>query len=154
MSACGSVRSVEDDPALRELYVDVLRDEGWLVQQAGDGVEALDLVAAGSPPCVVVLNLVDNAVKYSPGGGEVLIEVADEGGHATVSVTDNGIGIPGSELGGIFEPYRRGSNASMLRGIALGLAGCRAVLEQLGGELTVESTEGVGSTFRVRLPRR
>ena len=102
----------------------------------------------------VLDNLVDNAVKYSPTGGDVVIEVASEDAHATVSVTDNGIGIPASELGRIFEPYRRGSNASMLRGIGLGLAGCRAVLEQLGGELTVESTEGLGSTFRVRLPRR
>ena len=100
----------------------------------------------------VLDNLVDNAVKYSPGGGDVVVEVASEDAHASVSVTDHGIGIPASELGGIFEPYRRGSNASMLRGIGLGLAGCRAVLEQLGGELTVESSEGVGSTFRVRLP--
>jgi signal transduction histidine kinase len=101
----------------------------------------------------VLDNLVDNAVKYSPGGGDVIVEVASEEAHATVSVTDHGIGIPASELGGIFEPYRRGSNARMLRGIGLGLAGCRAVLEQLGGELIVESTEGVGSTFRVRLPK-
>lgn len=57
MSARGSVLIVEDDPALRELYADVLRDEGWLVQQAGDGLEALDLLAAGTPPCVVVLDL-------------------------------------------------------------------------------------------------
>lgn len=57
MSARGSVLIVEDDPALRELYADVLRDEGWIVQQAGDGVEALDLLAIGTPPCVVVLDL-------------------------------------------------------------------------------------------------
>lgn len=101
----------------------------------------------------VLDNLVDNAVKYSPAGGDVVIDVATEGAHASVSVTDHGIGIPSTELGGIFEPYRRGSNASMLRGIGLGLAGCRAVLEQLGGELAVESTEGAGSTFRVRLPK-
>ena len=57
MSARGSVLIVEDDPALRELYADVLRDEGWLVQEAGDGLEALDLLAVGTPPCVVVLDL-------------------------------------------------------------------------------------------------
>ena len=101
----------------------------------------------------VLDNLVDNAVKYSPGGGDVIVEVASQEGHVTVSVKDRGMGIPASELDGIFEPYRRGSNASMLRGIGLGLAGCRAVLEQLGGELTVESAVGAGSTFRVRLPR-
>lgn len=100
----------------------------------------------------VLDNLLDNAVKYSPRGGDVTVEVLNDGTHATVSVTDSGIGIPESELARIFEPYRRGSNASMLRGIGLGLAGCRAVLQQLGGELTVESTEGTGSTFRLRLP--
>lgn len=57
MSARGSVLIVEDDPALRELYADVLRDEGWLVQEAGDGLEALDLLAVGTPPCAVVLDL-------------------------------------------------------------------------------------------------
>jgi signal transduction histidine kinase len=100
----------------------------------------------------VLNNLVENAVKYSPAGGSVTIDVAEESGAALIEVRDEGIGIPAPELPNIFQPYRRGSNARTLRGIGLGLAGCRAVLEQLGGDLTVESTEGVGSTFRVRLP--
>ncbi len=100
----------------------------------------------------VLDNLVDNAVKYSPDGGTVTIDVRAGDREVAISVRDEGIGIPASELGGIFQPYRRGSNATMLRGIGLGLAGCRQVLEQLGGTLAVESTEGSGSTFTIRLP--
>ena len=101
----------------------------------------------------VLDNLVDNAVKYSPDGGTVAIDARADDDEVTISVRDEGIGIPASDLGGIFQPYRRGSNATMLRGIGLGLAGCRQVLEQLGGTLSVESTEGSGSTFSIRLPR-
>jgi signal transduction histidine kinase len=97
-------------------------------------------------------NLIENAVKYSPDGGDVMVEVAHADGAASITVRDQGIGIPMGELESIFETYRRASNASMMRGIGLGLSGARAVVRQLGGELTVESDEGTGSTFTIRLP--
>lgn len=101
----------------------------------------------------VLDNLVGNAVKYSPAGGEVTVVVSPTDADVAVAVRDHGIGIPASELEEIFEPYRRGSNATKLRGIGLGLSGSRDVIRELGGELTVESTEGEGSVFTVRLPR-
>lgn len=101
----------------------------------------------------VLDNLIGNAVKYSPGGGEIMVEIAATERDVAVSVRDHGIGIPVSDLAAIFEPYRRGSNATSLRGIGLGLSGSRDVIRELGGELTVESTEGAGSVFTARLPR-
>lgn len=100
----------------------------------------------------VLDNLIDNAVKYSPDGGEIVVSVVRDDGDAVVSVTDRGIGIPAEDLPRIFTPYQRASNARGLRGIGLGLAGAREVLRQLGGDVTVETLEGAGSTFVVRLP--
>ncbi len=101
----------------------------------------------------VLDNLVANAVKYSPDGGDVTLEIAESDDGFTVAVQDRGIGIPAAELGSVFEPFHRGSNVTGLRGIGLGLSGARAVMRQLGGDLTVTSTEGVGSTFLVTIPR-
>lgn len=100
----------------------------------------------------VLDNLVANAVKYSPDGGDVIVEIGVDDGTVHIAVRDQGIGIPASELQTVFEPYHRGSNAGTMRGIGLGLSGARAVIRQLGGELTATSTEGAGSTFVVRLP--
>jgi PAS domain S-box-containing protein len=102
----------------------------------------------------VLRNLLDNALKYSPAGGSITLTVeADDGGRwAVVSVADEGVGIPAEDLPELFEKFHRGSNTRELRGTGLGLAGSRAVVEQLGGTITVESTLDVGSTFTVRLP--
>lgn len=101
----------------------------------------------------VLDNLVANAVKYSPAGGDVILALSDEDSTVSVAIRDHGIGIPAGELHSVFEPYHRGSNVSSMRGIGLGLSGARAVIRQLGGELTATSTEGAGSIFTVRLPR-
>jgi signal transduction histidine kinase len=102
----------------------------------------------------VLDNLIENAIKYSPDGGDVVIEVESDDDAATIVVRDHGMGIPSDEQQAIFEPYHRAANATTMRGIGLGLSGSRAVVRQLGGELTVESTEGAGSAFMLRLPRR
>jgi PAS domain S-box-containing protein len=101
----------------------------------------------------VLDNLVANAVKYSPDGGDIVLALDQQGDEVRVAVHDQGIGIPASELSAVFEPYHRGSNASTMRGIGLGLSGSRAVIRQLGGTLTAASEEGKGSTFLVSLPR-
>jgi signal transduction histidine kinase len=101
----------------------------------------------------VLDNLIGNAVKYSPDGGEIVVEVSATDAEVAVAVRDQGIGIPAADLTAIFEPYRRGSNATSLRGIGLGLSGSRDVMRELGGDISVESTEGEGSVFTARLPR-
>ena len=106
----------------------------------------------------VLNNLLSNAVKYSPGGGRVRVtlESALEGSTtwASLRITDEGIGIPASDLTRIFQWYSRGENAlrTTIRGIGIGLAGVRDIVEQHGGSISVDSEEGKGSTFTVRLP--
>jgi PAS domain S-box-containing protein len=102
----------------------------------------------------VLRNLLDNALKYSPEGGDVTVEVRtdDDGRTATLAVSDQGVGIPEDELPMLFEKFHRGSNTRDLRGTGLGLAGSLAVVQQLGGTITVESRLNEGSRFTVRLP--
>jgi PAS domain S-box-containing protein len=106
----------------------------------------------------VFTNLMQNAVKYSPEGGTVHVTIRrtidGERSWASISIRDHGIGIPASEIGSIFEPFRRASNTTegTISGTGLGLASARQIIEQHGGSITVESQEQAGSTFTVRLP--
>ncbi len=98
-------------------------------------------------------NLLENAVRYTPRGGRVSIEVDAENGVATLSVQDTGMGIPSRDLPRVFERFHRGANvAGRVSGTGLGLAGVKQLVEQHGGTITVASTEGVGTTVTVRLP--
>lgn len=104
----------------------------------------------------VLDNLLANAIKYSPRGGVVTVEVRAEGDRdreAVCVVRDEGMGIPASDLPYIFEWFRRAGNVSgRISGTGIGLASARQVVEQHGGTISVESEEGVGSAFTVRLP--
>jgi signal transduction histidine kinase len=101
----------------------------------------------------VLDNLLSNAVKYSPEGGEITVRMTREGAWAVLMVADEGLGIPAADRSRIFERFHRGRNvAGHVAGSGVGLAGVRHVVEQHGGSVSVESQEGVGSTFTVRLP--
>jgi signal transduction histidine kinase len=101
----------------------------------------------------VMDNLVGNAVKYSPEGGEIAVELREEEADLVLVVRDRGIGIPPSEVEAVFERFRRGSNvAGRFSGTGIGLAGARQIVEQHGGSVEVTSALGSGSTFTVRLP--
>ena len=104
-----------------------------------------------------LFNLLDNAVKYSPEDSEVVIEAVDspEDGVVRLFVNDSGIGVPRRDLDRIFERFYRVDRARsrMTGGTGLGLAIVRHVASNHGGEVLVESTEGVGSTFTLILPR-
>ncbi len=103
----------------------------------------------------VIDNLVGNAVKYSPHGGCVKVEVSVDDGWATIAVRDQGIGIPAADLPHVFEPFRRGENVvGRISGTGIGLASAQRIVHGHGGELSVESEPGRGSTFTVRLPLR
>ena len=109
-----------------------------------------------------MVDLLENAVRFSPGGGQVRVELAlapacedIAGPCAHVTVSDQGIGIPPSEQGAIFEPFVRGSNISERNypGLGVGLAISKEVIEQHGGRIWVESAgQGQGSTFHLMLP--
>jgi signal transduction histidine kinase len=107
----------------------------------------------------VLANLLSNAIKYSPAGGAITVRVAhDTSGAeamAVLTVHDEGMGIPAADLPRIFERFHRAANvAGRIAGTGIGLAGSRQIVEQHGGTISVESTEGAGSTFTVRLPLR
>lgn len=99
-------------------------------------------------------NLISNAVKYSPQGGTVTVEVASLGADVTLSVTDEGIGIAPELLPKIFERYYRagGDAAASIGGLGLGLFVVHEVVRLHGGSVSVESTPEVGSRFTITLP--
>jgi two-component system sensor histidine kinase SenX3 len=105
---------------------------------------------------VAVANLIDNAIKYSDEGSAVHVEaqVDTEGVAVEIAVRDDGIGIPARDLDRIFERFYRVDQARDRRtgGTGLGLAIVRHVAANHHGEITVESEEGTGSTFTLRLP--
>jgi two-component system phosphate regulon sensor histidine kinase PhoR len=103
----------------------------------------------------VLVNLVENALKYSVDGGQVDVRLYDEPGRVRIEVSDQGLGIPPVEQERIFEKFYR-LDAAMSRGVGgsgLGLFISREIVTQMGGSLSVDSAEGVGSTFTVSLPR-
>lgn len=101
----------------------------------------------------IILNLISNAIKYTPDGGQVFIGTRVDGQFAEVSVRDTGYGIPADELPFIFDRYSRvKKHQSIAIGTGLGLAIVKSLVEAHQGEISVESEEGVGSTFIVRLP--
>lgn len=100
----------------------------------------------------MVLNLVENALKYTPSGGEVILSVYRNGTDAYVSVADTGPGIPDDALPNIFERFNRGSQRGLLGGTGLGLAIAARIARAHGGGIDVSSEEGKGSTFTARLP--
>jgi two-component system sensor histidine kinase SenX3 len=101
-----------------------------------------------------IANLIDNAVKYSEPGGQVTVAVAVESHQLVLTVSDSGIGIPRGDLERIFERFYRVDQARSrdTGGTGLGLAIVRHVARAHGGEVTVESIEGQGSTFRLVMP--
>jgi two-component system, OmpR family, phosphate regulon sensor histidine kinase PhoR len=106
----------------------------------------------------VLINIIDNGVKYTPAGGRVMIAAAVSDGHdartVTIRVTDTGIGIPARDLPHVFDKfYRVKSNATKeIAGTGLGLSITRSLVEAYGGRIRVESIEGAGTTFVVELP--
>ena len=101
----------------------------------------------------VLGNLLGNALKYSPARRGGHRRGGGGGGAAVLVVRDAGVGIPAAELPHVFERFRRAGNvADRIAGTGLGLAGARDIVEQHGGSIAVESVEGRGSAFTVRLP--
>ena len=100
----------------------------------------------------VFSNLLSNAVKYSPGGGKIEVEAAIEGNEVVVVVADRGIGILPGDLDRLFERYHRGSNVSGIVGTGVGLYLVKIAVDLHGGSIAVQSKEGSGTRFGVRLP--
>jgi signal transduction histidine kinase len=99
-----------------------------------------------------VTNLLTNAIKYSPAGSPVDVELACADGQAVIRVSDRGIGIPEDDLRRLFEPFHRAANVGKIQGTGLGLAIARQAVELHSGTINVESQLGRGTTFILTLP--
>ncbi len=144
-------------------FAEIVKD---VVARAGQDPSAqkvtLRSVVARSPGTIradpssldeLVGNLVDNAVRYTPAGGTVTVEVDSLEGEAALSVSDTGPGISPEDLERIFEPFYRGSAQKNIPGTGLGLPIVKRITERHGGRVEVQTVLGKGSTFRVFLPR-
>jgi signal transduction histidine kinase len=119
------------------------------------------VVAASSPMVVegdamrlerVLQNVIGNAVKYSPGGTPVQVQVSRQEDWAVITVRDGGVGIPADELPHIFSKYYRASTSIGIKGTGIGLAGAKAIVTQHGGHITLDSIVGQGTTVVISLP--
>ena len=133
-----------------DLYRDVAEAKGitLTVHTQADVVVTAD----GTRLEQVAANLIDNAVKYTPAGGRVDVEVLSDGDRARLRVRDSGIGIRPDELPRIWDRLFRGDTSRTERGLGLGLSLVKAVVEAHGGTVEVESAPGKGSVFTIALP--
>lgn len=102
----------------------------------------------------ILANLLTNAIKYSPQGGEVRLSLSSADGCLVFQVSDEGIGIPAADQEHLFKPFQRATNVGQIEGTGLGLAVVKDNLELHGGTIAVESQEGAGTTFTIWLPCR
>ncbi len=115
---------------------------------------AIPVLCDSSRLGMVITNLVHNAIKYSPAGGEVRVTCSTRDGRAEVAVSDQGIGIAPEDTGRLFTRFGRITNADTagINGTGLGLYLARDLTRRQGGDVTVESEPGRGSTFTLSLP--
>lgn len=139
---------------LEDVLHDLRRDFGYTGRriniQAGEGVPPVETDPTQLHRTLAIL--LDNALKYSPEESPVDLELSHRDGRAVVSVVDRGCGIPEGEIPHIFERFYRAQGSSRADGTGLGLALAHEIVQHLGGEISVRSEPGAGSTFSVSLP--
>jgi signal transduction histidine kinase len=137
-----------------ERALDLLRplaeQQGLLLEQNGAGADFV-ILADEEALTKVILNLVGNAIKFTPYGGSVRVAVTDAATHVELAVRDNGSGISAADISRIFEPYQQAHRGR--KGSGLGLAIAHELVGAHGGSIDVDSEEGKGSCFTVRLPK-
>ncbi|MBM3778574.1 MAG: two-component sensor histidine kinase, partial [Acidimicrobiia bacterium] len=142
---------------LGELADEVVGQVGVLAEEKR---QSLGVEVAGDVRCAAdrqvlrqaLLNLIDNAIKYTPAGGAIRVRVTGAGGHVRLDVSDSGPGIAGDQKTRVFDRYFRSTQGSAQKGSGLGLAITKWAVEANGGDLAVASSEGNGSTFSITLP--
>lgn len=120
--------------------------------EAGD--PNIEMVADPARIEKVLINLLTNAIKYTPAGGSITVRWSGDAKESVIAVQDTGVGIPAEDLPRIFDRFHqvRGNAANRNQGVGIGLALAKELVEQHDGKLTVESVVGQGTTFSIRLP--
>jgi len=147
---------VSREVSLKELFDEVIGDVWVLAQGLELNVAAAeDVVVDGDRDLLkeMLLNIVDNAIKFTPKGGQVEFSLTSGDGWAVLGVSDTGRGIPRDQLPHVMEPFYA-SNKSAGEGARLGLAIVKQIAALHGGHVDIQTREGVGTTVRVRLPLR
>jgi signal transduction histidine kinase len=133
-----------------DLYADIAEEKGIVLQVSAP--ETLMLEADPNRLPQAIANLIDNAIKYTPAGGRVLLEAKRRNADVTISVIDSGIGIAPADHEKVWQRLYRADKSRSERGLGLGLAVVKAIVEAHGGRIEVESELDCGSTFTVHLP--
>jgi signal transduction histidine kinase len=172
----GVLRVTHERVDVREVISSVVKSETRSAEKRSHDLRLdpdIDVPAVCADPKElrrVLSNIVENAIKYTPDGGRVVLSAHQQDGQVAISVTDNGRGIPAEDMPILFDKFHRGrpaphseamreatTDAELLEdadvsGVGLGLYLARNVMEQMGGRITVESQVGKGSTFKLHLP--
>ena len=160
-----SVQTGELPMTIESLPLRAVVEEAWAMLAGAAheaGVKVIDEVPPDASLTVradrrrlkqIVSNLLSNAIKYNRAGGWVRLRATASGDHVELAVADSGSGIDETQRARLFQPFERlGAQNGPVAGTGLGLALSRQLAEAMGGSIEAESTPGVGSTFRVRLP--
>ena len=132
-----------------DMYIELARQQGIELIFTRP---AEDITVTGDPDRLkqVFINIIDNAVKYTEKGGQVLVNQINEEGCVKISVQDTGVGIPAQDIDRVKEKFYKANKT--VRGSGIGLAVADEIIKQHGGLLFIESTEGVGTTASIVLP--
>jgi two-component system phosphate regulon sensor histidine kinase PhoR len=131
--------------------ISLLAEEKQIAVASG---RSLPVIVAGDRDRLkqVMVNLIDNAIKYTPAGGSIMVRTSAHGDSAILEVEDTGIGISAEQQGRIFDRFYRVSTDRGEEGAGLGLAIVKAICHAHGGSISVRSAPRQGSCFRVELP--
>ncbi len=116
-----------------------------------EGLKTTDILIDEKLGRNIFINLIGNAVKYSPNSKNITIALSSEKEYTVVTITDYGIGISKSELKNIFKPFSRGKNADLIQGTGLGLTIAKDAIDIMGGKIIVKSKNGKGTSFIVKI---
>ena len=172
----GVLRVTHERVDVEELLASVVKSETRSAEKRNHDLRieppAMSVPACADPKALrrVLSNIIENAIKYTPDGGRIMVSAHETDGHVAISVTDNGRGIPPEDMPFLFDKFHRGRpaphSAAMrnattgaefledadVSGVGLGLYLARNVMEQMGGRISVKSEVGQGSTFTLHLP--